>query len=116
MAHRWTLYRTLPDSTSTYQHIPPHPPSLPSPLTTITAAAAAITTINADTTTVNGRYGQWQDSTQVGDAFKLYHHLNRAGESGFAGILFTAFLNLVLMSMSATLFYLYYLMMHHNGQ
>jgi len=62
-------------------------------------------------------YSRWRDSatSTIGDAFKLYWHLQNSGDSGIAGVLFTVFIFLVLVIVCATGMYFYYLHTHQNG-
>jgi len=63
-------------------------------------------------------YGKWEDVSgkTLGDFCKLFYHLKNSGDSGVAGILFTVFLYMVLMSLSAAMFYWYFLRLHHCGR
>lgn len=63
-------------------------------------------------------YGKWENVSgkTLGDFCKLFYHLKNSGDSGVAGILFTVFLYMVLMSISAAMFYWYFLRLHHSGR
>eukprot|EP00729_Bicosta_minor_P010846 gene10846-23864_t len=63
-------------------------------------------------------YGKWENTSgkTLGDFCKLFYHLKNSGDSGVAGILFTVFLYMVLMSLAAATFYWYFLRLHHSGR